>query len=214
VILIFLGTGPVKGFGVTLTIGVSVSMFTALVVTRLIFDFLLARGWLKSCACSRSSTERSGLHPLGQAGLHHELVADRPGLRLRRLPRPRRAGRGLRGGDKLTLRYDASQTLDLQKVRQVVEGVGVKDFFRRSRRICPVKSVPRGHLAFETGLKVESALTNALPEMKFEKVQMDTVGPVVGAEIQKTAVIAALVPCLASWCMWLSDMSSRSRWAP
>ena len=41
VILIFMGTGSVKGFGVTLTIGVAASLFTALVVTRLIFDFLL-----------------------------------------------------------------------------------------------------------------------------------------------------------------------------
>ncbi len=47
VILIFMGTGPVKGFGVVLTIGVSVSMFTALVVTRIIFDLLVERGWLK-----------------------------------------------------------------------------------------------------------------------------------------------------------------------
>src|SRR5207244_4985540 len=43
VILIFLGTGPVKGFGVSLTIGVTASMFTALVVTRLIFDWLLEK---------------------------------------------------------------------------------------------------------------------------------------------------------------------------
>src|SRR6185503_2075822 len=31
-----------------LTIGVAASLFTALVVTRLIFDWMLARGWLKS----------------------------------------------------------------------------------------------------------------------------------------------------------------------
>ena len=48
VILIFMGTGEIKGFGVTLTIGVAASLFTALVVTRLIFDFLLDRNWLKS----------------------------------------------------------------------------------------------------------------------------------------------------------------------
>jgi SecD/SecF fusion protein len=48
VLLIFFGTGPIKGFGVALTIGVAASLFTALVVTRLIFDFLLDRGWLKS----------------------------------------------------------------------------------------------------------------------------------------------------------------------
>jgi SecD/SecF fusion protein len=39
IILIFMGTGEIKGFGVTLTIGVAASLFTALVVTRLIFNF-------------------------------------------------------------------------------------------------------------------------------------------------------------------------------
>src|SRR5262249_18379856 len=48
IILIFLGTGSIKGFGVSLTIGVAASLFTALVVTRMIFDFLVDRGWLKS----------------------------------------------------------------------------------------------------------------------------------------------------------------------
>src|SRR5690348_2333085 len=47
VILIFMGTGTVKGFGVSLTIGVAASLFTALVVTRLIFDFLVSRNIIK-----------------------------------------------------------------------------------------------------------------------------------------------------------------------
>lgn len=36
------GTGPVKGFAVTLTLGIAISMFTAIVVTHLIFDYLLS----------------------------------------------------------------------------------------------------------------------------------------------------------------------------
>jgi SecD/SecF fusion protein len=195
VILIFLGTGPVKGFGVTLTIGVSVSMFTALVVTRLIFDFLLARGWLKSLRmfslihgtkvdfvrwAKPAFIASWSLIVLGCAyGVYrgHDVL-----------------GVDFAGGDKLTLRYDASQTLDLQKVRKVVEAAGVKDCFPQEQKdlSSQVKSLEITS-PFETGLKVESALTNALPEMKFEKIQKDTVGPVVGAEIQKTAVTAALV---------------------
>ena len=38
VILFVVGTGPVRGFAITLTAGVVISMFTAVVVTRLIFD--------------------------------------------------------------------------------------------------------------------------------------------------------------------------------
>ena len=38
VILFVVGTGPVRGFAITLTAGVVISMFTAVVVTRLVFD--------------------------------------------------------------------------------------------------------------------------------------------------------------------------------
>lgn len=42
-VLFQFGTGAVKGFAVTLSIGIISSMFTAIVVTRFIFDYLLAR---------------------------------------------------------------------------------------------------------------------------------------------------------------------------
>ena len=38
VILFIVGTGPVRGFAITLTAGVLISMFTAVVVTRLVFE--------------------------------------------------------------------------------------------------------------------------------------------------------------------------------
>ncbi len=37
------GTGPIKGFALTLSIGILASMFTAIVVTRLIFDLITSR---------------------------------------------------------------------------------------------------------------------------------------------------------------------------
>ena len=47
VILIYFGSGPVKGFAVTFLIGILTSMFTALFVSRTIIEFLLNRfkGW-------------------------------------------------------------------------------------------------------------------------------------------------------------------------
>jgi preprotein translocase subunit SecD len=41
VVLFQFGTGPVRGFAVTLTIGLIANLFTAIVVTRVIFDYLL-----------------------------------------------------------------------------------------------------------------------------------------------------------------------------
>ena len=40
-ILFQFGTGPIKGFAVTLTIGLILSLFTAIVVTHMIFDWYL-----------------------------------------------------------------------------------------------------------------------------------------------------------------------------
>jgi len=42
-ILFIFGTGPVKGFAVTLTFGLLANLFTAVFVSRLIFDWLLSR---------------------------------------------------------------------------------------------------------------------------------------------------------------------------
>ena len=42
-VLFQFGTGPVKGFAVTLSIGIISSLFTAVIVSRLIFDFFLSR---------------------------------------------------------------------------------------------------------------------------------------------------------------------------
>jgi preprotein translocase subunit SecD len=42
-ILFLFGTGPVKGFAVTLTIGLLANLFTAVLVSRVIFDAILER---------------------------------------------------------------------------------------------------------------------------------------------------------------------------
>jgi SecD/SecF fusion protein len=42
-ILFQFGTGPIKGFAITLSLGIVISMFTALVVTRVIFDLITRR---------------------------------------------------------------------------------------------------------------------------------------------------------------------------
>jgi len=47
-VLFQFGTGPVKGFAVTLSLGVFSSLFTALVVTRIIFDYLLLNRKVKA----------------------------------------------------------------------------------------------------------------------------------------------------------------------
>jgi preprotein translocase subunit SecD len=46
-VLFQFGTGPVKGFAVTLSIGIIASLFTAIFITRLIFDYLIIERGMK-----------------------------------------------------------------------------------------------------------------------------------------------------------------------
>ncbi|HQR41863.1 MAG TPA: protein translocase subunit SecD, partial [Gemmatales bacterium] len=47
VVLYAVGTDQLKGFGVSLTMGLVISLFTSLYMTRLFFDIALSRNWLK-----------------------------------------------------------------------------------------------------------------------------------------------------------------------
>jgi len=45
VILLLFGSGPVKGFATTLIIGILTSMFTAIFISRIIFQYMLDKNW-------------------------------------------------------------------------------------------------------------------------------------------------------------------------
>jgi preprotein translocase subunit SecD len=47
IVLYTFGTGPIKGFALTLMIGIVASMFTAIVVTRVVFDYVVAKWSIK-----------------------------------------------------------------------------------------------------------------------------------------------------------------------
>ncbi|MEI6156748.1 MAG: protein translocase subunit SecD [Atribacterota bacterium] len=47
VLLFFVGTGPIKGFGITLTLGIICSMFTGIWVTRILVDYLAPKPTFK-----------------------------------------------------------------------------------------------------------------------------------------------------------------------
>ena len=46
-VLLWFGTGPIKGFAVTLSLGIIASMFTAIVATRVVFDLITVRWSVK-----------------------------------------------------------------------------------------------------------------------------------------------------------------------
>ena len=46
-VLYWFGTGPIKGFAVTLAIGIIANLYTAVIITRMVFDFVAGNRSLK-----------------------------------------------------------------------------------------------------------------------------------------------------------------------
>jgi SecD/SecF fusion protein len=53
IVLYVVGNDQLKGFGVSLTVGLIISLFTSLYMTRLMFDIWLAKGWLHKLSMFR-----------------------------------------------------------------------------------------------------------------------------------------------------------------
>ena len=50
IVLYIVGNDQLKGFGVSLTVGLIISLFTSLYMTRLMFDYWQTRKWLTNSA--------------------------------------------------------------------------------------------------------------------------------------------------------------------
>ncbi|MEN9778157.1 MAG: hypothetical protein RIS24_1054 [Verrucomicrobiota bacterium] len=196
VLLIIMGTGPIKGFGTALTIGLCVSMFTSLVVTRLIFDFLLAKDLLKSLPMLhiiKGTNIRflSFAKPAFIASWLLVVVGIGYGVFVRG---HNMLGIEFAGGDELQLRF--SQRVETEKVRETLSKGGIGET-RIQYQTEGAGSSKRDYLSItaakDAGLKAEEVLKKAFPESKFERVRMDSVGATIGKEIQKSGVIASVL---------------------
>jgi SecD/SecF fusion protein len=192
IILIFLGTGSIKGFGIALTIGVAASLFTALVVTRLIFDWLLEQGWLKSIRM---------LHIIRATNIDFMKLA-KPAFIFSWLVILVGIGYGLSrgkeafgvdflGGDTTTFRFE--KRVSDKELDAALKNAGIKDLrIQYQRDLGGGPETLRIDSPPKTGPKVRETLAQ-FPNAKFTFFSEDHIGPTVGAEIQRSALIASLL---------------------
>ncbi|MSU58674.1 MAG: protein translocase subunit SecD [Pedosphaera sp.] len=207
VILIYMGTGSVKGFGVALTIGVAASLFTALVVTRLIFDFLLEKNLIKSLPMLHliRNTKINFMRlavPAFVASWLLILIGIGYGVFYRGSDV---MGVEFAGGNEITLGFDQSKDIGVDKIRHAVEQTGFKGAlisYQREigngQRTLTVTVRDLGDQkteakSEEVTKKVVSQLKTAFPEADFTVKSTLGVGPSVGAELRNTAILAALL---------------------
>ena len=194
VILIFMGTGPIKGFGVTLSIGIAASLFTSLVVTRLIFNFLLDRNILKSLPMmhiikSAKVNFMKLATPLFILTWTFIVVALAYGI----------IGRGEKlfgvdflGGDSTTFSF--TQEIGVDQIRAALTAAGEKDpQIQYQKDVAGGTKTLRVTTASGSAEMVKQTLEEKFPAATFKAIGTKTVGATVGQDIQRSAIIASLL---------------------
>ncbi|MGW4439360.1 protein translocase subunit SecD [Streptomyces sp. NPDC004596] len=212
-LLFFLASGPVRGFGVTLGIGVLASMVSALLITRVLADHAASRPWL------RNRPHLSGIATTGP--VRDRLLRRDPQL----MRRPRRwlagsavllvlsgAGIALRGldlgveftGGRLA-EYTTGAPVDPDKARAALADAG----FPRA----VVQSSGGDRLTVRTGALSDAQaaeVTRAVDAVAggADRVRDELIGPSLGEELRRNALIA-LALALGAQLLYLA---ARFRW--
>lgn len=183
------GTGPIRGFAVTLTIGLIASMFTAIVVTRTIFELLLSLGWLKSLPMLRLIKETK-IDFIGKRKIFYAISIIVIGIGLVSFFKKGDQAYGIdfAGGELQEYSFKSPVTIDA--VRDVLKELGLAD-----ASIQQFKDNPRAVL-IRTSLDKTNIITHKLkekfPDQDIQIMRVEHVGPVAGKHLKTKAVYALI----------------------
>ncbi|MFH1878312.1 MAG: protein translocase subunit SecD [Candidatus Omnitrophota bacterium] len=199
-ILFQFGTGPVRGFATTLSIGIIASVFTALFVTRLIFDFITLNNpriekivmlqffdkpdipfiKIRKIAYAGSLL----LIVIGMGSFIHRGAAN--------------YGVDFTGGTVQQFKF--SEVVPVQKVREALSKVGLGD--SSIQKFGEEKEVIVRSMSDKTDAIVKG-LNDTFGEGAFEVMRVETVGPAVGLDLRRAAV-KALIFAMIGICIYIA----------
>lgn len=183
------GTGPIRGFAVTLTIGLIASMFTAIVVTRSIFELLLSLGILKSLPMFRLIRETK-FDFIAKRKIFYaiSLLVIGVGLASFFIKGRQAYGIDFDGGELQEYSFKTPQAIDT--LRQALKELGLAD-----ASIQQFKENPKIVL-IRTKVNKSDAITNKLkekfPEQDIQILRIEHVGPVAGKHLKTKAAYALI----------------------
>ncbi|MEX2044372.1 MAG: protein translocase subunit SecD [Opitutus sp.] len=189
-IMAWLGTGPVRGFGVTLSIGIFSTMFSALVVSRILLEWVIFSGLIK----------RLPMVSILQGTNYNFLKTGRPAFMVVGVvivagvigffaKGERLYGIDFTGGDQVSVNF--ARKLDLGEVRAAAAAAGVNDINPSYRQ--PIGSTNERLIIqapFGRGQAIVEQLQQRHPEAQVSMAGSTRIGPSVGEEIQWNAIVS------------------------
>jgi len=195
-ILFIFGTGPIRGFAVTLSISILVNLFTAIFVTKIFYEYLYEKG--KDLKITfMTLLERPNINfmkfkrpfallstllvILGIAGFFLTLLGKA------------NLGIDFTGGTILYLKTE--RTPDLDKIRGVLNKAGFSDIVLqdvRGEKLLLIKMKSGKESLTEEVEKLLKTLKTAFPQEKFEVLAKEEIGGVISKELRNKAILAIL----------------------
>ena len=205
--LFLFGTGPIKGFAVTLSAGIVINFFTAIFATRIVYDALIAKGRTPSIKflqiIGKPNLNFMSLRKVcfGVSGL---LVA----LGLVAFVQISRgvANLGVDLGGGVLAYYKAEKPFSLDQVRKVlsqakIPGLQLQDV--KNENLLLVRVREKTETVGQTEKRISQILSQKFPELKFKLIGKEEIGSAISKELKRKAVIAILIS-LAGFILYLA----------
>ena len=206
VILFIFGSGPIRGFAVTLCGGIIISMFTALVVTKLIFGLIANKTSIKSLKMfsivKKTSIDFVGMRRWAAMISGLVIIVSCGVLVMRTVQTPGKVfGVDFTGGGSTTFEFAQQENgapVDMDELTATLEEAGVINPMIQYQK--ELDSAVVTTLQIKTGVDevdgekqsdiVKRILPEKFPAAAFNAVQEDEVGSQIGDELKKSAVWA------------------------
>lgn len=194
VAMICLGSGPLQGFAVTLTLGIVANLFAALIVSKNCFDWILSSKKVQTLRMMRFLTNPSfDFLKVRWLGVGLSVVILVGGFTAFTQKGSETLGVDFTGGDAVTLKFAGIEPpVEVGQVRAALAQGGI-----HASMLQYSDDKTQGKLLVQTkvgeGKQVTNILQQAFPKAGFNFGSLDSVGSQVGQEIKNRAVFALLL---------------------
>src|SRR5437588_370693 len=187
-ILFWKATGPVRGFAISLTLGILASLFTALIVGRNCLSWFVDTGRLKRISMLHLiSSKNFNFLGKGLLACMCSLALILAGAAAFYVRGDRNFGVDFKGGDLLTL--SSTRAVTVGQVRDTLRPIHLDDSpIQQSQQAGKTYITIRSPL--NTSDKIEKQVVQSLPVAGFKVERSERVGALVGGELAKNSLAA------------------------
>jgi SecD/SecF fusion protein len=195
-ILIWLGTGPIKGFGVILAIGLLSNLLCVLVFNQALLELVISKGWVKKLRFLRLIPQTSiPFYSYRIPAIVFSLLVIAVGLGSVYYRGNTALGVDFRGGEEISATF--AQVIPIGDIEKTARGVGITEVVSNYETEL---GTGQQELKFQTeagqGQKLFAELVKDYPQAKLKFLGTNLIGPEVSDNLKWNALLSLVLALL------------------